>query len=238
MSDAAPEPTTTEAVAIRRPIRSFVLRTGRITPAQQRAFDQHWARYGLDYSGSARDFDAVFARTAPRVVEIGFGNGEALCFAAGNEPALDFIGIEVHTPGVGKLLNDLANANLGNARIYRHDAVEVLKHEISPASLAQVRVYFPDPWHKKRHHKRRLIQPEFVELLGSRLAPGGILHLATDWAEYATHMMDVVEASPLFQNIAGYRISVARPPWRLPTRFEGRGLRLGHQVADLLYQKV
>ena len=238
MIDAVAEATATEAVVIRRPIRSFVLRTGRITPAQQRAFEQHWACLGLDYSGNVRDFDAVFARSAPRVVEIGFGNGEALCFAAANEPELDFIGIEVHTPGVGKLLNDLAAAGLGNARIFRHDAVEVLRREITPASLAQVRIYFPDPWHKKRHHKRRLIQPEFVELLGSRLAPEGILHLATDWAEYATHMMDIVEASPLFQNIAGPRTSVARPPWRLPTRFEGRGLRLGHQVADLLYRKA
>jgi len=237
MIDAAAE-ATTETVVIRRPIRSFVLRSGRITPAQQRAFAQHWARFGLEYTGEPGDFDTVFARAAPRVVEIGFGNGEALCFAASNQPELDFIGIEVHTPGVGKLLNDLAGASLGNVRIFRHDAVEVMRHAIAPASLAQVRVYFPDPWHKKRHHKRRLIQPEFVELLGSRLLAGGILHLATDWAEYATHMMDVLEASTQFENIAGPRTAVARPPWRLPTRFEGRGLRLGHQVADLLYRKA
>jgi len=221
----------------RRPIRSFVLRTGRTTPAQSRAFAEHWPRYGLEFRGEPRDLDACFGRRAERVVEIGFGNGEALCFAASNEPERDFIGIEVHTPGVGKLLNDLAAAERSNVRVFKHDAVEVLRDEIVPESLSELRIYFPDPWHKKRHHKRRLIQPAFVALLASRLARGGRLHLATDWADYAEQMIAVVEAHRGFRNEAGPAGSVPRPPWRLPTRFEDRGLRLGHQVVDLLYRK-
>jgi tRNA (guanine-N7-)-methyltransferase len=221
-----------------RPIRSFVLRTGRTTPAQQRAFEQHWPRFGLEYSGQPRDLDASFGRQAPRVLEIGFGNGEALRYAANRERERDFIGVEVHTPGVGQLLNALAEDSLDNVRIFRHDAVEVLRDEIAPASLAEVRIYFPDPWHKKRHHKRRLIQPAFVALLASRLQEGGMLHLATDWADYAAHMIEVVEGSRMFCNLAGPGGGLARPQWRLPTRFEDRGIRLGHQVVDLVYRKV
>ncbi len=224
-----------DAGARRRPIRSFVLRTGRTTPAQQRAFDAHWARYGLDYTGTPRDFDAAFGRRAPRVVEIGFGNGEALLFAAAADPDRDYVGIEVHTPGVGRLLNALATQAIGNVRVYRHDAVEVLREEIAPGSLDEVRIYFPDPWHKKRHHKRRLVQPAFLALLASRLRTGGRLHLATDWAPYAEHMLDVLEASPHFDNPLAPRTTVERPPWRPPTRFEARGLKLGHAVADLVY---
>ncbi|MFA5684410.1 MAG: tRNA (guanosine(46)-N7)-methyltransferase TrmB [Lysobacteraceae bacterium] len=222
----------------RRPLRSFVLRTGRITPAQQRAFDQHWPRYGLEYSGAERDFDAQFGRRAERVLEIGFGNGEALHHAAAAQPERDFIGIEVHTPGVGRLLNALAADDLDNVRLYRHDAVEVLREEIAAQSLDEVRIYFPDPWHKKRHHKRRLIQPDFAALLASRLRQDGLLHLATDWEPYAEHMMDVLEAASDWRNLAGPRAASARPAWRLPTRFEGRGLRLGHRVVDLLYRRL
>jgi len=224
--------------ASQRPIRSFVLRTGRTTPAQQRAFEQHWPRFGLDFSGQPRDLDACFGRHAPHVLEIGFGNGEALRYAAGRERERDFIGVEVHTPGVGQLLNALAEDGLDNVRIYRHDAVEVLRAEIAPASLAEVRIYFPDPWHKKRHHKRRLIQPAFVALLASRLQDGGMLHLATDWADYAAHMIGVVEGDRLFRNLAGPGVGLERPQWRLPTRFEDRGIRLGHQVVDLIYRKI
>ena len=218
-----------------RPIRSFVLRQGRLTPAQERAFAQHWAKYGLDFSGQPRDFDALFGRRTERVLEIGFGNGEALRFAAGNEPGRDFIGIEVHRPGVGRLLNALADDDASNVRIYNHDAVEVLEHEIPDADLAEIRIYFPDPWHKKRHSKRRLIQPEFARLLARKLAPGGLLHLATDWQPYVEHMWDVLDAEPAFVNRAGPRDYFPRPAWRPQTHFEARGQRLGHGVWDLLY---
>ena len=218
-----------------RPIRSFVLRQGRQTEAQKRAFDLHWPSLGLDYIGAPRDFDAVFGRRAPRVLEIGFGNGEQLLFAAEREPERDFIGVEVHGPGVGRLLNAAAEANLTNLRVYQHDAVEVLQHEIAPASLDEVRIYFPDPWHKKRHNKRRLVQPGFVGLLCDRLRPGGLLHLATDWENYAEHMWDVLDAEPRLRSRAGARGFVPRPEWRRQTHFETRGLKLGHGVWDLLY---
>src|SRR5690606_38604928 len=151
------------------------------------------ARYGLTPAGTPRDFDAIFGRRADRVMEIGFGNGEALRFAATNEPERDFIGIEVHRPGVGRLLNALANDGSGNVRVYNHDAVEVLERDIADAALSEIRIYFPDPWHKKRHSKRRLIQPGFAKLLARKLAPGGLLHLATDWEPYAEHMWDVLD---------------------------------------------
>jgi tRNA (guanine-N7-)-methyltransferase len=218
-----------------RPIRSFVLRQGRTTPAQQRAFDEHWMRFGLDFTGGVRDLDAAFGRRAPRVVEIGFGNGEQLLHAATADPARDHIGIEVHRPGVGRLLNAVAQAGLSNVRVYRHDAVEVLAQEIAPDSLAEIRVYFPDPWHKKRHHKRRLVQPAFVALAASRLAPGGLLHLATDWLPYADQMLVVCGACPALRNLSPGGDWVDRPAWRSETHFERRGLGLGHGVRDLLF---
>ena len=229
---APPDPTLRE-----RSIRSFVLRQGRATPAQRRAFEQHWPRYGLEYRGARRDFDAAFGRHAPRVLEIGFGNGEQLAFAAEREPERDFIGVEVHGPGVGRLLNTLAAGGLGNARIYQHDAVEVLRHEIADGALAEARIYFPDPWHKKRHHKRRLLNPAFVGLLCDKLAPGGLLHLATDWADYARQMWEVLDAEPRLENVAGPGAAVPRPEWRRQTHFETRGQRLGHGVWDLLYRR-
>ncbi|MBP6625927.1 MAG: tRNA (guanosine(46)-N7)-methyltransferase TrmB [Arenimonas sp.] len=221
-----------------RPIRSFVLRQGRQTDAQKRAFDLHWPRYGLDYLGQPRDYDAAFGRARPRVLEIGFGNGEQLLFAAAREPERDFIGVEVHGPGVGRLLNAAASEALANLRVYQHDAVDVLQQEIAPASLAEVRIYFPDPWHKKRHNKRRLVQPEFVARVCERLAPGGLLHVATDWEPYAEHLWDVLDAEPRLRNLAGPRGSSARPDWRRQTHFETRGLKLGHGVWDLLYQRI
>jgi len=221
----------------RRAIRSFVLRQGRMTEAQERAFGEHWARFGLDYTGQPRDFDAVFGRHADRVLEIGFGNGEALRFAGQNEPARDFIGLEVHRPGVGRLLNALAGDGTANVRVYNHDAVEVLQHEIADGSLGEVRIYFPDPWPKKRHHKRRLVSPDFVALLVRKLAPGGLLHLATDWQDYAEQMWDVLDAEPRLQNEAGPRGWFDRPAWRPQTHFEARGLKLGHGVWDLLYRR-
>lgn len=220
-----------------REIRSFVLRQGRFTPAQQRAFDELWPRFGLDYSGQPRDYDTAFGRQAPRVLEIGFGNGDALRFAAQQDPARDYIGLEVHAPGVGRLLNALAEDSSDHVRLYHHDAVEVLRHEVAEGSLDEVRIYFPDPWHKKRHNKRRLIQPAFAELLVSRLRVGGRLHAATDWQDYAEQMWDVLDATPGLVNRAGPRGHVPRPDWRPQTHFETRGQKLGHGVWDLVYDK-
>lgn len=219
-----------------RAVRSFVLRQGRFSDAQRRAFDELWPRFGLDYAGVPRDFDAAFGRHAPRVLEIGFGNGEALLHAAAREPEHDLIGIEVHAPGIGRLLNALAGADIRNVRVFRHDAVEVLQHEVADASLAEVRIFFPDPWHKKRHHKRRLVNATFVGLLARKLAPGGRLHLATDWQDYAEQMWDVLDATPGLINVAGPRGSIPRPLSRPQTHFETRGQRLGHRVWDLLYE--
>ena len=221
-----------------RRVRSFVLRQGRTTPAQQNAFELHWSRFGLDFEGAPRDLSALFPRPAPLVLEIGFGNGSQLLHAACNEPGHNFIGIEVHRPGVGRLMNGLAEAGIANVRLYQQDAVEVLEREIAVASLAEVRIYFPDPWPKKRHHKRRLIQPEFVELLATRVQPGGLLHLATDWVEYAEHMLEVVDGSSLWRNLAGAHVWSTRPPWRIETHFEQRGLRLGHEVRDLIHARI
>ncbi|MDQ2701575.1 MAG: tRNA (guanosine(46)-N7)-methyltransferase TrmB [Pseudomonadota bacterium] len=220
-----------------RAVRSFVLRQGRFTPAQQRAFDTLWPRFGLDYAGQPRDFDAAYGRKAPRILEIGFGNGEALRHSARMDPARDHIGIEVHAPGVGRLLNALAEDDAGNVRLYHHDAVEVLANEVADASLDEARIYFPDPWHKKRHHKRRLLSPAFAALLVRKLAPDGRLHLATDWHDYAEQMWDVLDATPGLCNRAGPRGHVPRPDWRPQTHFETRGLKLGHGVWDLLYDR-
>ena len=191
-----------------RRIRSFVLREGRMTPAQQRAFDDHWARYGMDYTGAPQAYAARFGRAAPLVLEIGFGNGEALAWASEHDLARDFIGVEVHGPGVGRLMNALAARDASNVRLYKHDAVEVLENEVPAGTLAEARIWFPDPWHQKRHNKRRIIQPEFVALLASRMAPNGLLHLATDWQPYAEHMLEVMEAAPDWRNdISGRPLS-------------------------------
>lgn len=233
---APPKPYTTDRNE--RRIRSFVLRQGRFTPAQQRAFDATWPRFGLDYTGTPRDLDAVFGRQAPRVLEIGFGNGEALHFAATHDHARDYLGVEVHAPGVGRLLNALGHDQLDHVRVWRHDAVEVLRHEVADAGIDEVRIYFPDPWHKARHHKRRLVNADFAALLVQKLALGGRLHLATDWADYAEQMWDVLDATPGLINRSGARGAVPRPPWRPETHFEARGKRLGHGVWDLLYDRI
>ena len=238
MTGTAPNPPKPyTATSGPRAIRSFVLRQGRFTPAQQRAFDELWPRFGLDYIGSLRDFDEVFGRSAPRVLEIGFGNGDALRFAAAQDPDRDYIGIEVHAPGVGRLLNALDADDASHVRLYHHDAVEVLRNEIADASLDEVRIYFPDPWHKKRHNKRRLIQPEFATLLVSKLRVGGRLHAATDWQDYAEQMWEVLDATPGLTNRAGPRGHVPRPDWRPQTHFETRGQKLGHGVWDLVYNR-
>ncbi|MGV7185822.1 tRNA (guanosine(46)-N7)-methyltransferase TrmB [Xanthomonas axonopodis] len=230
-----PKPFTIEEG--RRQVRSFVLRQGRFTPAQQRAFDALWPRFGLDYLGAPRDLAATFGRDAYKVLEIGFGNGAALRFAAQQDPSRDYIGIEVHAPGVGRLLNALDEDGSTHVRLYHHDAVEVLEHEIADGALDEVRIYFPDPWHKKRHNKRRLIQPAFAQLLVRKLREGGRLHAATDWADYAEQMWDVLDATPGLVNRAGPRGHVERPTWRPQTHFETRGQKLGHGVWDLLYDR-
>ncbi len=221
----------------RRPIRSFVLRAGRMTDAQQRAFDREWRRWGVDYAVQELDLDATFGAETPRVLEIGFGMGQSLADMAAASPETGFIGIEVHRPGVGRLLHLLAERELGNVRVFCHDAVEVLRNCIAVDALDAVQIFFPDPWHKKRHHKRRLIQPGFVDLVVSRLRPGGRLHLATDWEPYAEQMLDVLSDNPRLQNSAENGGFVPRPDSRPLTRFEQRGTRLGHGVRDLVFTR-
>ncbi len=218
---------------LHRRVRSFVRRPGRLTPAQQRALDTNLPDWSVD--PELVDLRCAFASKAPLVVEIGFGNGEALAFMAAHEPEKHFVGIEVHEPGVGGLLQTLVQQELDNVRIAMRDAVEVLENQVAPASLAQVRIYFPDPWPKKRHHKRRLIQKDFVERIAECLVPGGLLHLATDWAPYADWMLETVDRCRGFSNLGNPWI--ARPAWRPQTRFERRGLGRGHEIFDLLYER-
>jgi len=222
-----------------RPIRSFVMRTGRMTAGQTRALEELWPRYGVEFSPQPLPLDALFGRVAPRTLEIGFGNGEHLAALATLHPERDYLGIEVHRPGVGHLLLLAATNNLTNVRASSHDAVEVLREQIAESSLDEVLVLFPDPWHKKRHHKRRLIRPPFVELIASRLRQGGVLRLATDWEEYALQMLEVLNAaSALFANLSPTRDWMPRPEERAPTRFEKRGARLGHGVWDLAFKRI
>jgi len=216
-----------------RPIRSFVRRFGRITRAQQRALEGEWARFGIDFVGRPVDFDPIFGRRAPRVLEIGFGNGEQLLASALADPARDHLGIEVHRPGVGHLLLGAAKAGVSNLRVIAHDAVEVLETMVADGSLNEIRILFPDPWPKARHHKRRLVRPAFVERLATKLAVGGRLHLATDWAPYAEEMLAAVDGCAALENVAGPGHYAARPDWRILSRFERRGLALGHAVFDI-----
>ena len=216
-------------------IRSFVLRQGRVSKAQRRAVETLLPRLGIAYAPALLDLDATFGRPAPKILEIGFGMGETTAQIALAHPQNDYLGIEVHTPGVGSLLRLIEAHALANVRIIQHDAVEVLSHMIAPGSLSAVHVFFPDPWPKKRHHKRRLIQPPLVGLLSSRLLPGGYLHLATDWEDYALQMLEVLSAeSQLVNSAQGFAV---RPAYRPLTKFETRGLRLGHQVWDLVFRR-
>ena len=217
-------------------IRSFVLRQGRVSAAQLRYHADGMPRYGLPYADAPLDLNVVFGRPAAKILEIGCGMGETTALIAATHPENDYLGIEVHTPGVGSLLKEIATRELSNLRVIQHDAVEVVRDMIQPASLAGIHIYFPDPWPKKRHHKRRLIQSPFVALLASRLAPGGYLHCATDWEEYAQQMLAVLSAEPLLANTAPD--FAPRPAWRPQTKFETRGLRLGHGVWDVLFQRL
>lgn len=223
----------------KRTIRSFVMRTGRMTPSQEKALGEQWPIYGLNADGTLLDFTAIFGRQAPVVLEIGFGMGDSLLAMAQAAPEKDFIGIEVHLPGVGRLMNLAQQAGATNLRVMKDDAVEILKKQVPDGSLSGVQIFFPDPWHKKKHHKRRIVQPEFVALLAQKMVLGGILHLATDWAEYAEHMMEVMSAAPDFRNTQGDgQFTDGRPAFRPETKFERRGHRLGHGVWDLLFERV
>jgi tRNA (guanine-N7-)-methyltransferase len=216
-----------------RRIRSFVRRPGRLTPAQQRALDELLPVYRV--SADCRDLHTAFSRKAPVVVEIGFGNGQALAWMAANEPDKNFIGVEVHEPGVGRLLNALKDQQLDNVRVVMRDAIEVLTEQALPASLDELRIYFPDPWPKKRHHKRRLIQPEFLRLIADRLKPGGLLHLATDWSPYAEWMLEALDQVRDLTNLGNPYVT--RPAWRPQTHFERRGQKRGHEIVDLLMRR-
>jgi tRNA (guanine-N7-)-methyltransferase len=221
-----------------RTIRSFVTRAGRITEAQQRALEDSWPRYGVEFDGTrVLDLDALFGRGAPRVIEIGFGNGENLAALATAHPERDYLGIEVHRAGVGRLMLAAETAQLTNVRIACHDAVEVLEHQIPAGSIDEMLILFPHPWHKKRHHKRRLIQPPFVELAVSRLKSGGVLRLATDWEPYAVQMLEVLSANDSLETLAPAGGYVDNTGERITTRFEKRGQRLGHGVWDLAFRR-
>jgi len=244
VTDDAPTTAVADLDALRqRRIRSYVTRAGRVSVAQQRSLDTLWPRYGVDYRAAVLDYAALFGQAVdavrPTVFEIGFGMGETTAAIAAARRDVNFIGVEVHTPGVGALLKQIGELGLDNVRIISHDAVEVLEHMIAPASLAGVHVYFPDPWHKARHHKRRLLQPPLVKLLASRLAPGAYLHCATDWEDYAEQMLDVLSAEPLLANtVAAYAPRINPLVERPRTKFEARGLRLGHGVWDLIFRRV
>ena len=219
-----------------RPIRSFVLRQGRMSNGQTRALETLLPRFGIPYAEAPLDLVLAFGRAAPKILEIGFGMGEPTAKIAQAQPENDYLGIEVHAPGVGSLLKQLDELGLSNVRVIQHDAVEVLKHMIAPAALDGVHIFFPDPWPKKRHHKRRLIQPELVALLCEKLKPGGYLHAATDWQEYAEHILGVLSAETHLANtVEGY---APRPDYRPLTKFEQRGIKLGHGVWDIIFRRT
>ncbi|MFZ2854445.1 MAG: tRNA (guanosine(46)-N7)-methyltransferase TrmB [Rhodocyclaceae bacterium] len=216
-------------------IRSFVLRQGRVSNAQQRYHDEMMEKIGVPYVAAPHDLDTVFGRSAPKILEIGFGMGETSAAIAAANPQNDYLGIEVHTPGVGSLCKLVAEGGLTNQRIVQHDAVEVLRDMILPGTLSGAHIFFADPWPKARHHKRRLIQPALVALLASRLRTGGYIHCATDWENYAEQMLEVLSAEPLLENtVTDY---APRPEYRPLTKFEQRGLRLGHGVWDLVFRR-
>ena len=220
-----------------RTVRSFVLRTGRMTESQSRAITDLWPIFGVDYGKSPLDLDELFGRSAPVVVEIGFGNGESLAQQAADEQEINFLGIEVHPPGVGHLLITIRQLELKNVRISRHDAVEVLRDQVPDNCLAGVNLFFPDPWPKKRHHKRRIVQPDFVAMVAEKLQPGAFFHLATDWQPYADHMLATLDIRSQLINESGPGCFSDRLDSRTLTKFEARGQKLGHDVWDLRYRK-
>jgi tRNA (guanine-N7-)-methyltransferase len=239
MTDSHTTPADAEGTpAHHRAIKSFVMRAGRMTEGQQRGLDQGGPRFILPLSDTPVDFDQVFGRAAPRTLEIGFGMGHSLLDMAAASPEQDFIGVEVHRPGVGALLNGVLAQGLTNLRVYDCDAIEVLKRCIADASLDRLLLFFPDPWHKSRHHKRRIVQPAFAELVRTKLKPGGVLHMATDWEPYAEYMLEVMSVAPGYRNQAADGRYVERPSERPVTKFERRGERLGHGVWDLKFERA
>jgi tRNA (guanine-N7-)-methyltransferase len=227
-----------KTITHRREIKSFVRREGRTTPAQERALNELLPVYGIDYCPDQQlNFTQLFGNDNPVWLEIGFGMGQSLASMAERMPEINFLGIEVHRPGVGSLLNAVQEKNLTNIRIMSHDAVDVLKNMIAENSLARLLLFFPDPWHKTRHHKRRIVQAEFMSLVASRLSVGGAFHAATDWEPYAQWMMEVLDTHPHYQNPAGTGNFAIKPDYRPETKFERRGQRLGHGVWDLIYVK-
>ena len=221
----------------KKPIRSYVIRTGRMTEGQKNAFEQYWPKFGLHLEDGQINPEKIFSSQQPLVVEVGFGMGDSLLAMAIAEPDRNFIGIEVHAPGVGRLLSATANSQLNNLRIYMADAVDVLQDCFAENSISRFQLYFPDPWHKKKHHKRRIVQPPFLELIASRMLKGGIVHFATDWQPYAQQMLALLEASDSLLNCSGPDQYAERPVYRPATKFEQRGERLGHGVWDLVFQK-
>lgn len=236
MSESESNLSIAEAPFQRR-IRSFVLRQGRLTKGQERALQTAWPQFGIEYAEHEMDLNQIFARTdSPKILEIGFGMGDATAKIAQTLPEVDFIAVEVHTPGVGSLLKQMQEADIRNIRILQHDAVEVLQTMLADQSLDGVHIFFPDPWHKKRHHKRRLIQAEFVQLLCRKLKLGAYLHIATDWQAYAEWVLEVLQAAPQLQNTA--ETYAQKPAYRPLTKFENRGLNLGHGVWDLVFKRI
>ncbi|MEG3766794.1 tRNA (guanosine(46)-N7)-methyltransferase TrmB [Alteromonas sp. 14N.309.X.WAT.G.H12] len=219
-------------------VRSFVKREGRLTKGQAKALESYWPTMGVEFQDARLDMDALFGRKAPVVLEIGFGMGKSLVEMAENDPDTNFFGIEVHRPGVGACLSEAGERGLTNLRVMEYDAVEVFKKMLPDESLARVQLYFPDPWHKKRHHKRRIVQLPFAQMVREKLAIGGKFHMATDWEPYAEHMVQIMNAAPGFENTAPEGDYVARPEYRPITKFEVRGQKLGHGVWDLIYQRT
>jgi tRNA (guanine-N7-)-methyltransferase len=238
MSDLQEPAVAAEESRPMRAIKSFVMRAGRMTEGQQRGLELGLPTFGLELADGMRDFDRVFGRSAPRTFEIGFGMGGSTLEMAVAEPEHDFIGVEVHRPGVGALLNGVLAQNLTNLRVYSYDAMEVLRDCIADASLDRVLLLFPDPWHKARHNKRRIVRPEFAELIRLKLKVGGVLHMATDWQPYAEFMLEIMQVAPGYRNVAPDGGCVERPPERPVTKFERRGERLGHGVWDIKFQRV
>ncbi len=221
-----------------RSVRTFVIRAGRMTPSQEKALQEQWNAYGLELEEGMLNFEQVFGRQAPVILEIGFGMGDSLLAMAKNHPDTDYLGIEVHKPGVGRLLNNAAKEEVGNLRVFNQDALEVLKYCIPDGSLAGIQLFFPDPWPKKKHHKRRMVQPEIAQTFRQKLAIGGVFHMATDWEPYAEHMMEVMSAAPGYRNVAGEGQYSPQPEHRPVTKFQKRGEKLGHGVWDLMFERV
>ena len=226
-----------ESATPHRTIKSFVLRQGRLTSAQQNALENHWQDYGIDFSEQLLDFKTLFTNDNETIVEIGFGNGDSLLQQAINQPQYNFIGIEVHGPGVGHLIHNAKEQGVHNIKVIRHDAIDVLRQQIADDSIHQLQLFFPDPWHKKRHHKRRIIKPAFIELIQQKLKTGGFFHMATDWQHYAEQMLKEMDQAEAFRNISGESNYSENKGARCETKFERRGIKLGHGVWDLIYEK-